>query len=143
MTRAEWLSALAQAPPDVLARLVDLIGIPPSLEILRPASPGLLLATVVESVERRAFHPGEILVSTCEVRVQGRVGRGIVLGRAADAAKHCAILDAYLQGSGARRAEILEALAEETRRRAARQLDEQEMVQATRVRFDTMEPQRP
>jgi phosphonate C-P lyase system protein PhnG len=129
--------------PDTLARLVELVGIPPSLEMIRPACSGLLLATVVESVEHQAFHPGEILVSSCEVRVHGCVGRGIVLGRAAEAAEHCAILDAYLQGPGARRAEILEALAEESRRRAARQRAEREMVQATSVRFDTMDPQRP
>jgi len=143
MTRAEWLSALAQAPFHLLARLVELVGIPPSLETVRPACSGLLLATVSESVERQAFHPGEILVTTCEVRVDGRVGRGIVLGMAAETAKHCAILDAYLQGPGARRAEVLEALAGENCCRAARQLAEREMVQATRVRFDTMEPQRP
>jgi len=143
MTRAEWLSALAQARPSVLARLVRLVGIPPSLDTVRPASTGLLLATVEESVERQAFHPGEILVSSCEVRVDGRVGRGIVLGMALESAEHCAILDAYLQGPGARREEILGALAGENRWRAARQLAEREMVQATRVRFETMEPQRP
>jgi len=143
MTRREWLSALAQARRAVLARLVRLVGIPPSLETVRPASSGLLLTTVEESVEHRAFHPGEILVSTCEVRVDGRVGRGIVLGTAAEAAEHCAILDAYLQGPGARRDEVLEALAEENRWRLAQQQAEREMVQATRVRFDTMEPQRP
>jgi alpha-D-ribose 1-methylphosphonate 5-triphosphate synthase subunit PhnG len=142
MTRMEWLSALAQARPEVLAALAAPVDASGRAEVIRPAARGILLATVQESVEGAAFHPGEILVTTCEVRMDGAIGHAIILGADDAKAQHCALLDAALQAGWPDSPRILEALrAEEARLTAARHA-EHERVQATRVHFDTMDPQR-
>jgi alpha-D-ribose 1-methylphosphonate 5-triphosphate synthase subunit PhnG len=110
--------------------------------VIRPAARGLLLATVEESVEGAAFHPGEILVTTCEVRMDGALGHAIVLGADDDKARHCALLDAALQAGRPESPRILATLGAEQARLAAHRRAEHERVQATRVHFDTMDPQR-
>ena len=142
MTRPEWLSALAQARPEVLAALAAPVQASGRTEVIRPAVRGLLLATAEESVEGAAFHPGEILVTTCEVRMDGALGHAIILGADDDKARHCALLDAALQTGWSDSPRILKTLGEEQARLAAGRRAEHERVQATRVYFDTMDPQR-
>jgi alpha-D-ribose 1-methylphosphonate 5-triphosphate synthase subunit PhnG len=142
VTRAEWVSILAEASPERLAQLVAVAERHFAVEVTRPPAQGLLLATVEESVEGSAFHPGEILVTTCEVRVNRRLGYAIILGDDADKARASAVLDAALQGEFPEREEILDALAEERRRLTVERHAERETVYSTRVHFDTLEPQR-
>ena len=141
-TRQEWVSILAETRPDVVARLATQVEAMVNIEVTRSPSQGLLLAMVEDSVEGNPFHPAEILASTCEVRLNGRLGYGICLGGDLARAKNAAVVDAALQADLPLRQEILEVLAEERRWLRAIRHEEREIVQATRVRFDTMEPQR-
>jgi phosphonate C-P lyase system protein PhnG len=113
-----------------------------SLEITCPPTQGLLLAAVEDSVEGNTFHPGEILVTTCEARFNGRLGYAVILGADTDKARGCAVVDASLQSNFPGRLAILEVLAEERRCLQAQRHAEREIVQATRVHFETMDPQR-
>src|SRR5262245_45323435 len=97
MTRAEWVSVLAQARPETVVRLTEHAEAELRFDITRPPAAGLLLATVRESVEDGLFHPGEILVTTCEARSGGRLGESVILGDDTDKARGCAVLDAALQ----------------------------------------------
>jgi alpha-D-ribose 1-methylphosphonate 5-triphosphate synthase subunit PhnG len=142
MTRREWLSVLAQARPEVLAVLAAPVEASGRAEVIRPASRGLLLATVEDSVEGSAFHPGEILVTTCEVRMDHALGHAVILGADDDKARHCALLDAALQAGWPESPHVLGALEKERDWLTATRHAEHEMVQATQVRFDTMDPQR-
>lgn len=142
MTRAEWVSILSQASPECLAQLVAVVERYFAVEVTRPPAQGLLLATVEESVEGSAFHPGEILVTTCEVRINRRLGYAIILGDDAGKARASAALDAALQGEFPEREAVLDALAEERRRLTVERHAERETVYSTRVHFDTLEPQR-
>jgi alpha-D-ribose 1-methylphosphonate 5-triphosphate synthase subunit PhnG len=142
VTRAEWMAALAQAQPEVIATLATLVATELSVEITRPPARGLLLATVRESVDNGLFHPGEILATTCEARIGERLGTGVVLGGDDDRARHMAVVDAALQQSFGGRAAVLSALAAERARKRAADRAETEMARSTLVHFDTMEPQR-
>lgn len=142
MTRAGWLSILSQTSREGIEPLARLAEARFAVDITRAPAQALLLATVEESVEGRAFHPGEILVTTCEARIGDRLGSAVILGGDADKARMCAVLDAALQGEFPEREQVLAALAEEARALAAARHAEQEMVGATRVRFETMDPQR-
>jgi phosphonate C-P lyase system protein PhnG len=125
-----------------VSRLARLVRESCSVEITCPPTQGLLLATVEDSVEGNAFYPGEILVTTCEARVNQRLGYAVTLGDDPDKARGCAVLDACLQDSFPERLAILEVLAEERRWLQTRRHAECEMVQSTRVQFETMDPQR-
>jgi len=141
-TRQEWVGILAEARPEVVARLAAQVEAMVNLEVTRSASQGLLLAMVEDSVEGNPFHPAEILASTCEVRLDGRLGYGICLGGDLARARNAAAVDAALQAGLPVHQEILEVLAEERRWLRAIRREEREIVQSTRVHFDTMEPQR-
>ena len=141
-SRAAWLEALSQSAPATVARLARQVEQGTPLEVTRPPAQSLVLLTVDDSVEGNPFHPGEALVSTCEVRLDGHIGVGICLGGDLERARACAILDAALQAGLPEAAEILTALGAEQARIERQRLAEQEMAQATRVRFDTMDPQR-
>lgn len=142
VTRAEWMAALAQARPEVLATLATRVATELAVEITRPPARGLLLATVRESVDNGLFHPGEILATTCEARIGNCLGTGVVLGGDEERARGMAVLDAALQQSFTARAVVLEALAAERGRKRAADRAETEMARSTLVHFDTMEPQR-
>jgi len=141
-TRQEWIGILAEARPDVVVRLASRVEALVSVEVTRSPSQGLLLAMVEDSVEGNPFHPAEVLVSTCEVRLDGCLGYGICLGGDLARARNAAVVDAALQAGLPMCREILDTLAEERRWVRALRHDEREIVQATRVRFNTMEPQR-
>jgi len=142
MTRGEWVSALAQARPETVSRLVELVATEIRVETTRPPAAGLLLATVRESVEGGLFHPGEILVTTCEVRSGGCLGESVILGSDAEKARGCAVLDAALQQEFPSRPLVIDELDAERRWRRHVQREEDEMVRSTVVHFHTMDPQR-
>ena len=142
MTRAEWIAALAQARPHVVAMLAAVVATELPVEITRPPARGLLLATVREPVDNGPFHPGEILATTCEARIGNCLGSGIVLGADDDRARGMAMLDAALQQEFPSRAAVVARLGAERDVKRAADRAEAEMVRSTRVNFDTMEPQR-
>lgn len=141
-SRAAWMEALYQSRPATVARLARRVESLAPFEVTRPPAQSLLLVAVEESVEGNPFYPGELLVSTCEVRLADRLGFGICLGGDLERARGCAILDAALQAGLPVASEILQSLTEEREWLLRSRHAEQEMVHSTRVRFDTMEPQR-
>ena len=142
MTRAEWVSVLAQARPETVARLAEIAVTEIRVETTRAPAPGLLLATVRESVEGGLFHPGEILVTTCEVRSNGCLGESVILGNDAEKARGCAVVDAALQQEFPSRPQVIDELMAERRWRRQVHREEEEMVRSTLVQFHTMDPQR-
>ena len=142
MTREEWLSVLAQARGETIARLALQVEAELRVETTRAPAAGLLLATVSESVEGGFFHPGEILVTTCEVRSGDYLGESIILGSDAEKARGCAVVDAALQQEFSSRSQVIEALIVERAWRRQAHRTEEEMVRSTVVHFDTMDPQR-
>ena len=141
-SRAAWMEALSQSRPETVARLARGVESFTPVEVTRPPAQSLLLATVEDSVAGNPFHPGELLVSTCEVRLADRRGFGICLGGDLERARGCAIVDAALQAGLPVGADILHCLAEEREWLLRSRHAEQEMAHSTRVQFATMEPQR-
>jgi len=140
--RAVWMELLSQSQPATVARLAHAVEDLTPVEVTRPPAQSLVLLTLEDSVEGNPFHPGEILVSTCEVRLAGQLGFGICLGGDLERARSCAILDAALQAALPHTPEILRVLGAEQARLQQLRHAEQEMAQATRVHFDTMDSQR-
>lgn len=106
------------------------------IEIKSPPKPVLVMARVRETVDGDRFNLGEVLVTSCEVVLDGEPGWGMVLGDDPERALCAAVLDAVDAGVPPEGLEeeltlLLASVREERRSRWAR-------VQPTRVEFEEM-----
>lgn len=110
-SRKDWMSLLAKAAPDGLARLLPDL---PDLAFLRAPETGSVMVRGRVGGTGAAFNLGEVTVTRCSVRLGcGTVGHAWVQGRDKDHATRAAAIDALMQTDRAAsvRAEILTPLA--------------------------------
>lgn len=136
--RKAWLSLLAKAPADELARLCCAAGATPDYEMLRAPEIGGVMTRGRIGATGSPFNLGEITVTRCSLRLSGgEIGHGYVQGRDKEKAKNAALIDAMMQtGEAARlRREVLTPLEESmTAKKATRAAK----AAATKVDFFTM-----
>ena len=135
MERPEWLSILARAPH---ARLVALAApFARAAEVLRAPETGTVMLRGRAGGTGAPFNLGEMTVTRASLRIGEAVGHGHVQGRAKEAARAAALIDALMQGPEAGRieAEVLRPILAEreaaARTRAAK-------AAATKVDFFTL-----
>ncbi len=119
---------LKQAAEDLLAAAGD-------VEVVENRT-GLVMLPMRDAVKGTAFHLGEVLVSNAHVRMHGREGYGMRVGRDLEAVMAMAVLDAaWLAGdeTGAVDRFVTEQADILAGRDAARLRD----VEATRVNMET------
>lgn len=136
--RQEWMSTLAKAPPEALAKAVAKLGDPPAFVWLRAPEQGAVMVRGRTGGTGAAFNLGEMTVTRCTLRLDdGAVGHAYVPGRDKTHAEHAALCDAMLQGAEAARVDaaviqpIRADLDRARRQQAARAED-------TKVDFFTM-----
>jgi alpha-D-ribose 1-methylphosphonate 5-triphosphate synthase subunit PhnG len=143
--RREWLSVLAHAPRDALARHASAIA-DRGFETLREPETGLAMLRGRIGNRGDRFNLGEATMTRCVVRHRGAggstsAGVGYVLGRDAERALWIARLDALLQ-QGEHHADLMRDVIAPLRERiAARRADETARTAASRVRFFTLQPE--
>lgn len=71
-------------------------------ELVRPPESGLVMLRVEETVDRELFNLGEVLVTRCELLVDGTRGWATVLGDDRERATATAVLDATVRETPAR-----------------------------------------
>lgn len=139
MTRRRRTEVLIEGDPTLRVRLAREVRDRHQVEILEPASPGLVMLKMRESARRGLFYLGEMTTTEAKVRVAGAVGLGIIAGDEPEAALDLAIIDAACVAALPLTAgwdAVLEA-ADEARRREAG-LEAASVLQ-TRVDFQIMD----
>ena len=105
------------------------------MEIVSPPHQALVVARVRETVDGEIFNLGEVLVTNCEVTLDGEPGWAMVVDHDPERALSAAVVDAASRREGGgTRAELQELLAEARETRRARWAG----VQPTRVSFEEM-----
>ena len=142
--RQQWLRTLVLADADALARLVDPVISEYVFETLRAPEAGLVLLRARIGGDGDRFNLGEVTATRCVLRHVApdgavTVGVGHALGRDLQRVHRIAALDALLQRSDLHAHLQQAVLAELEAARQAREQQEHAAVEATRVRFFTLQ----
>lgn len=133
--RQSWMSTLAKAPSQRLEALFP--DLPPH-SFLRPPEVGAVMVQGRVGGTGAPFNLGEMTVTRCSVQLEsGAVGHAVVQGRDKGHAARAAVLDALLQGEGAK--EVLATVIAPLQMQAMAQRQKRaEKAAATKVDFFTM-----
>ena len=137
-TRQGWISLMAKAPAEALARRWAALGIAPDFTWLRAPEIGGVMVRGRMGGTGAPFNLGEMTVTRCALRLEGgAVGHAYVQGRDKAKAERAALLDALMQTDAAAevREKVLEPLAAEMDAAAAARAAR---AAATKVEFFTM-----
>ena len=129
---------IAYAPTTRLKTLADRCLENSEAEVVVPPQPSLTMARVKETVDNEVFNLGEVLVTTCEVLLDGVPGWGMVLGQDAERALCAAVVDAASRREDAGR--LLEDLEGELVAVREARRSRWAAVQSTRVEFEEAKP---
>jgi alpha-D-ribose 1-methylphosphonate 5-triphosphate synthase subunit PhnG len=136
--RKRWMSVLARADRAALESALAAAPPLPSHTRLRGPETGLVMVRGRAGGGGAPFNLGEMTVTRCTIRAEGRIGHATIAGRDGAKAELAARLDAALQDpaqSGVLQRLVIEPLAErEAERRAALAA----RAAATRVEFFTL-----
>lgn len=137
-TRQGWMSLLAKAPADALARQWAALDLAPEFTWLRTPEVGGVMVRGRMGGTGGAFNLGEMTVTRCSLQLAGgAVGHAYVQGRDKAKAEQAALVDALMQTdqAGAVRDSVLMPLANEA---AAQATNRAAKAAATKVDFFTM-----
>jgi alpha-D-ribose 1-methylphosphonate 5-triphosphate synthase subunit PhnG len=137
-TRQGWMSLMAKAPAEALARHWAALGLAPGFTWLRAPEIGGVMVRGRMGGTGAPFNLGEMTVTRCALRLEsGAVGHAYVQGRDKAKAEQAALLDALMQTEAAAelREKVLEPLAAEMAAAAAARAGK---AAATKVEFFTM-----
>jgi len=137
-TRQGWISLMARAPAEALARRWAALGLAPGFTWLRAPEIGGVMVRGRMGGTGAPFNLGEMTVTRCALRLEGgAVGHAYVQGRDKAKAEQAALLDALMQteAADAVREKVLEPLAAQMDAAAAARAAR---AAATRVEFFTM-----
>ena len=137
--RRAWMSLLAGAPADVLARLWADARETQDFDWLRAPETGGVMVQGRMGATGAPFNLGEMTVTRCTLRLRdcGTVGHAYVQGRDKAKAETAALIDALMQGARAEAVKraVLDPLAQEV---AARKAARAGKAAATRADFFTL-----
>jgi alpha-D-ribose 1-methylphosphonate 5-triphosphate synthase subunit PhnG len=137
-TRQAWMSLMAKAPAEALARRWAALGLAPGFTWLRAPEIGGVMVRGRMGGTGAPFNLGEMTVTRCALRLEsGAVGHAYVQGRDKAKAEQAALLDALMQTDVAAevRKKVLEPLEAEMAAVAAARAAR---AAATKVVFFTM-----
>lgn len=136
--RAAWMSLLAKAPHDTLAKAAERYGNLPQFTWLRKPETGLAMVRARAGGAGAQFNLGEMSVTRCALRLpSGEMGVAYVAGRDKRHAELAAVFDALLQSDAGDsvRAAVLQPIEQEL---AEKRVQASAQAQATKVEFMTM-----
>jgi alpha-D-ribose 1-methylphosphonate 5-triphosphate synthase subunit PhnG len=110
-----------------------------NVRTLQEPATALMMMESADPVSGGSFYVGEVLVTSCQVEIDGRLGCVIVVGDEPRRARAGAILDAMMQGPPKAFVSVIEQLAKEEEKIDTTQRIEWNLASRTRVKFETME----
>jgi alpha-D-ribose 1-methylphosphonate 5-triphosphate synthase subunit PhnG len=137
--RSRYHRVFALGDVGVLAALAErVVESAEQVETLEEPATSLVMLEASDPVSGATFYAGEVLVTSGQVRVDGRLGCAVVVGDDEDRARAAALLDAALQRPRPD-PDLLAQLDHEERRIEMAQRVESALAARTRVHFETME----
>ncbi len=143
MNIRERTEIAAEVPKEIWGLWKQWIETLGRVEVIHPASMGLVMMRAEESVAKEVFHVGEILTTDATVTVDGVLGYGIVMGNDPDKAYTLALIDALYHSSDPKWANTKEQMDVELIHQAEKQRQkrqqEYQFIQRTMVDFEVMD----
>lgn len=134
LNQQESYEAISYAPLETLKSLTESCLQEADAEVTTAPFASLIMARVRETVDAETFNLGEVLVTICEITLDGEPGWGMVLGQDHERALCAALLDAAARNRSDVRAKLAAELSTVREARRARW----NTVQPTRVEFEEM-----
>jgi len=133
----------AEVPEELLGLWKQRIETLGMVDVIHPASMGLVMMKAEESVAKEVFHVGEILTTDATVTVDGVLGYGIVMGNHPDKAYTLALLDAIYHSTDLKWTDTKEQIDGELMHQGEKQRQqrrqEYQFIQRTMVDFEVMD----
>lgn len=137
MRRAQYTRILVEGERGLLDRLAKQAEKLADVRIVRAPQTGLVMHKALDPVAGRPFYLGELLVTTCTVRMDDSTGYGACLGDDLDKAYALAVVDAAFQANHPQAEHWIPLLLEEEKRIASGHQEELGRVMRTKVDFAT------
>lgn len=109
------------------------------VSIIQEPESGLVLLKARETAQKSLFNLGEVLVTECKARVEGKVGIGIVKGHHPILAYHLAVIDAAFLGNLPETKIWTDILKSEKQNIEEQRKANNEAILKTKVSFETMD----
>ena len=138
MDKKEIFEIIMQSDSTKINELAKEIEKKYTVETVKKCEQGLLMFRAKESVENLCFNVGEILVTTCEVKIEKFLGYAMILGMDQLRCYSSAVLMALLETDFCENAMIRELAVELKALIMEKYQEEKEIVSSTRVKFETM-----
>jgi len=110
-----------------------------TVQIIRQPAVCMTMVRAEDSVESQPFYLGEVLVTDCEVQVDGQAGYGLCMGDEPVRSYCMAVIDALLSVEGPHSSRVRAFLEGQGKLIADRQRLEYNLIQQTKVDFKLME----
>jgi alpha-D-ribose 1-methylphosphonate 5-triphosphate synthase subunit PhnG len=130
---------LCECTPDALETFVRELESHHTVQIIRQPAVCMTMVRAEDSVEAQPFYLGEVLVTDCEVQVDGQAGYGLCMGDEPVRCYCMAVIDALLLSDGPQVNQVRSFLEGQAVLIADRQRLEYNLIQRTKVDFKLME----
>jgi alpha-D-ribose 1-methylphosphonate 5-triphosphate synthase subunit PhnG len=130
---------LCECTLDVLEAFVRELESRHTVQIIRQPAVCMTMIRAEDSVEAQPFYLGEVLVTDCEVQVDGQAGYGLCMGDEPVRCYCMAVIDALLLSDGPHSSKVRAFLEAQAVLIADRQRLEYNLIQRTKVDFKLME----
>ncbi|MDP2210549.1 MAG: phosphonate C-P lyase system protein PhnG [Candidatus Aquicultor sp.] len=139
MNSATLSRVLAEGDGDFLQEVAEKVLDIAEVKVIKQPATGLVMMRARDSVEGIIFNVGEVLVTECEVELDGARGWGYMLGDEPAKALAVAVIDAAINAGHRFKDEMLRLLGEQREELERKRRVEFAMMDRTRVKFETME----
>ena len=130
---------LCECAADALEAFVRELETRHPILIVRQPAVCMTMVRAEDSVESQPFYLGEVLVTDCEVQVDGQAGYGLCMGDEPVRSYCMAVIDALLSSDDSRASQVRAFLEVQAAIIADRQRLEYNLIQRTKVDFKLME----
>lgn len=109
-----------------------------NIEMISPPKEVLVMTKVRESAQNQLFYLGEVLATETKVRMDGKIGLGLVKGADTEWSKALALIDAAYEAQIPETKEWTEIFTKLKERKQEREQQEKQKLAPTKVSFETM-----
>jgi alpha-D-ribose 1-methylphosphonate 5-triphosphate synthase subunit PhnG len=136
----EMDAVLCECENEALVQLVTNLESELLVEIVVAPKLGMTMVQAEDSIDFQPFYLGEVLITECQVLVNGQLGYGYCMGDAPQKAYSIAVMDAIMHTEGHPKQNDINAFIEiEKAKLLMKQLEEYNQVLKTKVDFKIME----
>jgi alpha-D-ribose 1-methylphosphonate 5-triphosphate synthase subunit PhnG len=136
----EMDAVLCECENEALVQLVTNLESELLIEIVVAPKLGMTMVQAEDSIDFQPFYLGEVLITECQVLVNGQLGYGYCMGDAPQKAYSIAVMDAIMHTEGHPKQNDINAFIEiEKAKLLKKQLEEYNQVLKTKVDFKIME----